>query len=128
MITLVLMLITVMWEYEVKRSKRFQEIQFCLIESVNNTRYDKRSKNEIAVRDLLGSKLFFILLFLRRRLKMASTSDKNTLLTPCQPEIMTRKSISISPTPWKTQSPIRFSFFWRYVFQIQISCLHNICL
>ncbi|VBB31762.1 unnamed protein product [Acanthocheilonema viteae] len=42
----------------------------------------------------------------RRRPRMVPTSDKNTLLTPYQPEVMTRESISISPTPWKTQSPI----------------------
>ncbi|CAG9537620.1 unnamed protein product [Cercopithifilaria johnstoni] len=41
-----------------------------------------------------------------RKPKIVPTSDKNTLLTPYQPEVMTRQSISIIPTPWKTQSPI----------------------
>uniref|UniRef100_A0A1I7VA53 LIM zinc-binding domain-containing protein n=1 Tax=Loa loa TaxID=7209 RepID=A0A1I7VA53_LOALO len=41
-----------------------------------------------------------------RRPKMIPTSDKDTLLTPYQPDVSTRQSISISPTPWKTQSPI----------------------
>ncbi|KAM3725613.1 PDZ and LIM domain protein Zasp [Dirofilaria immitis] len=41
-----------------------------------------------------------------RRPKIVLTSDKNTSRAPYQPEIMTRQSISISPTPWKTQSPI----------------------
>ncbi|EJW86454.1 hypothetical protein WUBG_02635 [Wuchereria bancrofti] len=40
------------------------------------------------------------------RSKMVPTFDKNTLLTPYHPEVTTRQSISISPTPWKTQSPI----------------------
>ncbi|KAK6110835.1 LIM domain family protein [Brugia pahangi] len=43
------------------------------------------------------------------RSKMVPASDKNTLLTPYHPEITTGQSISISPispTPWKTQSPI----------------------
>ncbi|VDN01970.1 unnamed protein product [Thelazia callipaeda] len=33
-------------------------------------------------------------------------NERNTLHAPYQPEIMTRQRLSISPTAWKTQSPI----------------------
>uniref|UniRef100_A0A915Q120 PDZ domain-containing protein n=1 Tax=Setaria digitata TaxID=48799 RepID=A0A915Q120_9BILA len=41
-----------------------------------------------------------------QQLKIGLTPDRNALLASYQPEVMTRQSISISPTPWKTQSPI----------------------